>query len=173
MKDLPAAPWKNTNGFFIFWGLAEPEGVDVLSDGYIDKVRRMGEPWDERSKHVNVGKLFWWIRNPTGKLVFSIISPNLGNAIYKGHRLWTTYDLIRILAEFHLKHIPGSDVKATLNRLDTYKAIDLCSGKQYLYSAAKKCLYSIGPDRKNNSSTFIFKAEDSDFIIPINTEKQR
>jgi len=129
-------------------------------------------PWNERSKHANMETSFWWVYNPTGKYVFSLVSPKLGSAIYKGHRLRATYDMTRIMAEFHLKHIPGSDVKTTLNRLESYKTIDLCSGKQYLYSAAKKCLYSIGPDQKNNDGTFVSKVEGSDFIISISAKKQ-
>lgn len=44
MADLPPASFDPSNGFYIMWGLAEPEGVDILSEKYITPFRKLFNP---------------------------------------------------------------------------------------------------------------------------------
>ncbi|MCP4149345.1 MAG: hypothetical protein GY757_16480 [bacterium] len=43
-SDLPPASFESSNGFFIIWGLAMPEDVDVLSEEFREPFRKLFDP---------------------------------------------------------------------------------------------------------------------------------
>lgn len=132
------------------------------------------DPLKNQEKDVPIHKPFWWLQNPIGKVIYSVAIPNTVNIIYKFWQLRVNYDLTRIVAEFHLKHTPGSNIMDTLNQLETFKTIDPFSGHSYLWNNQKEVLYSIGPDRKDNNgeyknSTYL----ETDFSIPLKAKKEK
>jgi hypothetical protein len=49
-KDIPAASFDKTNGFYILWTWHEPPGVDVTSGPVLEKYRRLFDPqWDNET----------------------------------------------------------------------------------------------------------------------------
>lgn len=52
--DLPSASYKSSNGFYGFWTLNEPEGIDIQSQKVLDKYRRLFDPaeGDKRNLYI-------------------------------------------------------------------------------------------------------------------------
>jgi hypothetical protein len=111
---------------------------------------------------------FWWLRNPVGKILFDIATPNLVTIMHKSHRIRALYEMTRILAELHMKYSPEKSVPEILKELETYKSTDPGSGKPYKWEPEKKLLYSIGTDGTDNKGIYKPSSrEDSDFFIPV------
>jgi hypothetical protein len=114
---------------------------------------------------------FWWLSNAGGKLLLENYGADRGKyaVIYKTYHRKASYDLVRISAELHLKYDPEKPVQETLNSLDSYKTIDLCSGKPYKWNDEKQILYSVGTDRADNKGETLAytQIEGTDYAIPI------
>lgn len=118
-----------------------------------------------------IKKSLWWLRNPTGKFIFSEeLQFDFQPYIFKTHETKVIYDLTRIAAELHLKHSNEMGVVETLNGLESYRARDPYSGKRYTWDEKKKILYSVGPNRKDDGGYFDphvhNKADPPDIVIP-------
>lgn len=126
---------------------------------------------DERLSRVNGA--FWWLRNPGGKIMFEKALKsfdNLSTVIWKGYRVKTVYDMVRISAELHLEYNPEKSIGENLKSLDTYnRLLDPCSGKPYKWNKQKQVLYSFATDgRDNNGETKLYKSKvDVDFVVPL------
>lgn len=44
LNDLPAVSFRSSNGYYILWGLSEPEAVDVQSEEYMEPFRKLFDP---------------------------------------------------------------------------------------------------------------------------------
>ena len=115
--------------------------------------------------------MFWWLQNPGGKLhIHHFVhkgGKNLAVVILKSNRVKTTYQILRISAELHKEFNPNQPVQKILNRLETYKVPDPCSGKPYVWNNQKQILYSIGTDRKDDGGEPQGKDEFGDFPLPV------
>lgn len=114
---------------------------------------------------------FWWLQNPGGKLHMHNFAHeggrNLAVVILKSNRVKTTYQILRISAELHQEFNPNEPMQKILNRLDTYKVPDPCSGKPYIWNDQKQILYSIGTDLKDDGGDPQWNDEFGDFPLPI------
>lgn len=122
-------------------------------------------PWQWRVKNltpeeINKGN-FWWIHNPTGKLLFSkkdYLKPNLTAEVAATVKTRILYDLTRICAELHLRYTGETPVPELLKQLEkenkNLNVTDPYSGNRYLWNEAEKVLYSVGPDRKDDKGVF-------------------
>ncbi len=111
---------------------------------------------------------FWWLQNPVGKIFLDNIGHNsFKSLILKSYHSKTHYDMLRISAELHLNYTPDKPVQEILNGLETYKEIDPCSGKPYIWNEEKQILYSIGIDRKDDNGTEQRYTYYGDFVIPV------
>jgi len=111
---------------------------------------------------------FWWLQNPMGKIFLDNIGHHsFKNIILKSYISKTYYDMLRISAELHLNYTPDKPVLEILNGLETYKEIDPCSGKPYIWNEEKQILYSIGIDRKDDNGTEQRYTFDGDYVIPV------
>ena len=126
------------------------------------------DPFEPKSP---VKGLFWWVQNPGGKLhmhKFAIEGGrNLAVVILKSNRVKTTYQILRISAELHKEFNPNEPVQTILDRLETYKTPDPCSGKPYIWNDQKQILYSIGTDRKDDGGEPQTKTRFGDFPLPV------
>ncbi|MCP5104105.1 MAG: hypothetical protein GY950_12035 [bacterium] len=116
------------------------------------------------------GGWFWWLQNPVGKVIaVNYIMPNLATSILKSYQLKTTYDMIRISAELHLKYSPGQPAEEVLKGLEIYQTLtDPCSGKPYIYNGKQQVLYSLGMDRDDDGGKGMrVTSWNSDFVIPL------
>lgn len=111
---------------------------------------------------------FWWLRNPLGKLIFDIAIPDMTLTVFKSYRTRAYYEMTRILAELHLKYSPEKPVEDILKELESYKSLDPCSGKPYVWGPFKKVLYSIGTDGVDNGGVEKLNQEKgTDVVIPV------
>lgn len=137
-------------------------------------------PWQWKSDTIAAGPIkigpFWWLRNAGGKLLLEsynnyAMGYKQGEGIYavifKTYQKKAFYDMVKISAELHLKYAPEKSVQEILNGLDSYKALDPCSGKPYIWNGEKQVLYSIGTDRVDNGGTFNKAAMATDVVLPV------
>jgi hypothetical protein len=113
---------------------------------------------------------FWWIRNPVGKIIYINISlPSFASAVEKSYYLKTVYDMTRIAAEMHLKHVPGKTAEETLENVETYHSLmDPCTGKPYVWNGKRQVLYSFGMDRDDDGGRNKPDiTQHSDFVLPV------
>lgn len=110
--------------------------------------------------------VFWLLKNRGGKAFAYLVTPDFSACIYKAYLCKTLYDMTLISAEFHLKYTPGKSKKEILRSCKSYKTMDPCSGKPYIWNEKKGVLYSIGIDRKDNNGVYKFNSyNDSDYSI--------
>jgi hypothetical protein len=111
---------------------------------------------------------FWWLQNPMGKVFLDNIGhPSFKSIILKSYISKTHYDMLRISAELHLNYTPAKSVTEILSGLETYKELDPCSGKPYIWNDEKQILYSIGTDRKDDNGKEQRHFISGDFVIPV------
>ncbi len=111
---------------------------------------------------------FWWLQNPVGKIFLdSIGHPSFKSIILKSYSSKTHYDMLRISAELHLNYTPEKPIREILDGLETYKELDPCSGKPYIWDEEKQILYSIGTDRKDDNGKEQRHDFYGDFVIPV------
>ncbi len=130
------------------------QGIEELKQKYTKKKRN----W------------FWWVQNPGGKIIVeeSIVSANMFSLMSKSFHLKTLYDMCRILAELRLYYQPGTPVRQILKGLESYKTVDPCSGKPYIWNNEKQILYSLGVDRDDDGGTYSYNTYyDTDYILPV------
>jgi hypothetical protein len=117
--------------------------------------------------------VFWWLRNPLGKIYLDASSmENFIAVIFKSWALKTQHDMLHIAADLHGSFDPARSVQSQLNDLPSYRELlDPCSGKPYIWNEAKQILYSIGIDRRDNhGETKDYQSwQDSDYALPIIT----
>ncbi len=94
---------------------------------------------------------FWWLRNPGGKMLSDISTPNFSKIVLVSYSSQARYDLTRICAELNLEANTGQPKIKTLAALKSYKAIDPFSGKPYQFNEKESLLYSIGTNRMDDS----------------------
>ena len=127
--------------------------------------------WDSAPNEIKNVKngIFWWIQNPLGKKFFTEFNVNFPTVVLKSWHLKTTYDMVRISAELHLKYDPAKTVKENLDSLDLYNSlIDPCSGKPYIWHEKKQMLYSFGADRDDDGGKDgPLNSWDADFFLPV------
>jgi hypothetical protein len=141
----------------------------------IDYEKRPPFEWESAqitAESINKG-LFWWLRNPAGKLVFSdknYLKPDLTNRISASIETKIIYELARISAEIHLSHANGEPAEKIPGKLESYRALDPYSGKPYKWSRDKGILYSMGPNRKDDGGEFDptrhTRNEPPDIVLP-------
>lgn len=51
-KDIPAASFDKSNGFYILWALPEPPDVDITSEKIIEKYRKLFDPQFDNEKNM-------------------------------------------------------------------------------------------------------------------------
>ncbi|MCP4214124.1 MAG: hypothetical protein GY765_05685 [bacterium] len=113
-------------------------------------------------------KSWWWVSNPIGKMLHDIALPNITAVVTKSYELRTAYDMTRILADFHKHYSPNQQVKEVLDGLETYKVMDPCSGKPYMWSEKLGVIYSIGTDLEDDGGKYDFrKLKETDFAVPL------
>jgi hypothetical protein len=123
---------------------------------------------------------FWWLWNAGGKILLESYNDHASaykngegiyTVIFKAYQKKALYDMVKISAELHLKYNSNKPVQEILNGLDSYKVIDPCSGKPYVWNQAKQILYSIGIDRRDNQGeTKDYQSwQDSDYALPVIT----
>ena len=141
---------------------------------YIKKIKHLDETppyrWEadlKLRKIVKAPGVFSWLVNPVGKSIFYSYRYNYAYILRRAHRTRALYDLVRISAELHLEDNPGEPAAEVLKRLDTYKAIDLCSGQPYKWNPQKQVLYSIGTDRRDNGGVMDWKTMSIDVVLPV------
>lgn len=125
---------------------------------------------DDIQNKTNVKRgFFWWVQNPFGKHHYKEYHINLPTIVLKSWQLKTTYDMVRISAELHLKYDPAKSVQENLNELELYKShFDPCSGKPYKWQKKKQMLYSFGADRDDDGGKDgPLVSWDADFFIPV------
>lgn len=148
---------------------------------FIEKEQAPPYTWD--SYYVQIEPLkegpFWWLWNAGGKFLLTAYNSYTGNhkkndglyaIIFKSYLRKTYYDMMRISAELHLKYDPEKPVQEILNSLDSYKVLDPCSGKPYIWKDDRQILYGIGLDRKDNGgmdTTRYTQIEGVDYTIPV------
>jgi len=116
---------------------------------------------------------FWWLVNPGGKIVAQHTAiPNLLYSVQRTFHTITLVDMIRILAEINLHHQSGESIKKTLDELESYKTLDPCSGKPYIWNEKKQILYSIGVDRDDDQGNFNPRSLDTDYVLPVRLVKK-
>ncbi len=117
--------------------------------------------------------LFWWVQNPVGKTFLNIytnkVLPNIKYIKSKNIELKSYFDMLKIFAELRLKYKGDKPVKEILKTLNSYNSlIDLCSGKPYKWNEEKKCLYSIGIDKKDNMGKYlVYTADNVDYPLQV------
>jgi len=113
--------------------------------------------------------LFSLVVNPYGKFIAEQTAiPNLLGVVHKTYHTRALIDMIRISAELHLNYDPEKTVEEILKDLNSYKAMDPCSGKPYRWNSEKQVLYSLGVDRDDDKGTFSYSSYyDTDYILPI------
>ena len=113
--------------------------------------------------------LFRWVVNPYGKFIAENIAiPNLLSVVHKTYHTRTLIDMIRISAELHLNHDPKKPVEEMLPTLNSYKTMDPCSGKPYVWNPEKQVLYSLGVDRDDDGGTYSHNTYyNNDYILPV------
>lgn len=114
---------------------------------------------------------FWWLRNPTGKFIFTKeLKPGFYPDILKSQQLRILYQLTRISAEIHLKYPGKKGVEKTLDSLVSYRVSDPYSGKSYIWKREKNIIYSIGTNRRDDGGKYrgtgYFKEEPPDIAVP-------
>ena len=94
---------------------------------------------------------------------------NLPTVVLKSFQTKTTYDMVRISAELHLKYDPSRSVQENLDSLDLYKShMDPCSGNPYKWHEKKQMLYSFGADRDDDGGKDgPLVSWDADFFLPV------
>ena len=103
-----------------------------------------------------------------GKIFLDNIGhPSFKSIVLKSYISKTYYDMLRISAELHLNYTPGKSVPEILDGLETYKELDPCSGKPYIWNEEKQILYSIGTDRKDDNGKEQRHDFYGDFVIPV------
>jgi hypothetical protein len=51
-KDIPAASFDKSNGFYILWALSEPPDADITSDKVLEKYRKLFDPQFDNEKNI-------------------------------------------------------------------------------------------------------------------------
>jgi len=51
-KDIPAASFDKSNGFYIVWALPEPPDADITSDKILEKYRKLSDPQFDNEKYI-------------------------------------------------------------------------------------------------------------------------
>jgi hypothetical protein len=51
-KDIPAASFDKSNGFYIVWALSEPPDADITSDKVLEKYRKLFDPQFDNEKYL-------------------------------------------------------------------------------------------------------------------------
>lgn len=113
--------------------------------------------------------IFRWVRNPYGKyLAEQFAIPNLLGTASKTYHTRALIDMIRISAELHLNYDAEKPMEEILKSLNSFKAMDPCSGKPYKWNPDKQVLYSLGVDRDDDNGTVSYNTNyDTDYILPI------
>jgi len=115
--------------------------------------------------------LFWWVRNPGGKILLNRFAGasggSLARVILKSYRARTVYEMLRISAELHLNYTPEKGVMETLNGLSSYSVMDPCSGRPYIWNSEKQVLYSIGTDRIDDGGRPQLEDASGDFPLQV------
>jgi hypothetical protein len=166
--------WERT---LLFFFLQENRTKNLANEYYKQYIELEQTPpyqWKSdtiRMKPFKTGP-FWWLWNAGGKELLSSYI-NYGNGlhavIYKSYGKKAIYDMVRISAELHLTYNPDKPVQEILNRLDSYKVLDACSGQPYKWNDEKQVLYSIGTDRTDNGGeTHRYqRIEGTDYALPV------
>jgi len=113
--------------------------------------------------------LFSLVVNPFGKFIAEDIAiPNLLGVVHKTYHIRALIDMIRISAELHLNYDPEKPIEEILKSLNSYKTMDPCSGKPYIWNNEKQILYSLGIDRDDDGGTYSYNTYyDTDYILPV------
>ena len=111
-----------------------------------------------------------WLQNPVGRVIADILIPNCSTILLKSLALRTLYELTRISAEFHARHVPDRPALETLKKLESYRTPDPFTGKPYTWNAEKSILYSLGCDKIDNNGEFsvILKTGDYTLYLKVN-----
>ncbi|MCP5103099.1 MAG: hypothetical protein GY950_06965 [bacterium] len=183
-KEWEISGWEDSTIFTlpaVRFLLHENRTRKYFHDYFADVIRDEQTPpylWDfdlEKRLHgelLDTGPL-WWLQNPGGKILINgAFSKNrfrgLLGFMMKSFQLKALYDLTRISAELHLKYDPHKPVMETLQNLESYKTIDPCSGKPYVWNDQKQRLYGLGTDKDDDNGKMDYRNPlDSDFAIPV------
>lgn len=159
----------------------ENETATLLRDSW-ERIGRLEEtpPWRWRDgasiparRIPGPGTLFWWLRNPLGKMMVSsaipFTWPILRHYVYRSHELRARYDLVRLLARARLAAVGTRLDEATLRGLLAATGDrDPFSGLPYRFSREQGAIYAIGADRSDDSGREQPDVwRDSDIAVPI------
>ncbi len=114
---------------------------------------------------------FWRLKNPVGKVIYSIYAPSCYVSIFKAYRLRCRYEMTRLLAELKREYSPSMTVSDLLPKLKTYRWHDPFSGKPYKWNPGKNVLYSIGIDGVDNGGIENTTTYKTDIMVPVVIKK--
>ncbi|MCX6558732.1 MAG: hypothetical protein NTW95_15090, partial [Candidatus Aminicenantes bacterium] len=114
-------------------------------------------PWQWKNDTIAAGPIktgpFWWLWNAGGKLLLESYN-DYAMGYKKGEGIYAVIFKTE-------KSVPE-----ILDGLDSYKVLDPCSGKPYVWNGEKQVLYSIGTDRVDNGGTFNKATMATDVVLP-------
>ena len=165
--------------------IKENETVGMMRDSW-ERIGRLEEspPWKwgqetrppaQRTPVPAGDALFWWLRNPLGKMMarsaMPFTWPILRHYVYRTHELKSRYDLVRLLAQARLAAGTAMRLEtAALRRLlDAAEERDPFNGAPYRFSPEQEVIYGFGSDRDDDNGregTELWR--DSDIAVPIN-----
>lgn len=110
--------------------------------------------------------LFWWLRNPVGKLLTDISAPSMSDLIHRTYRTLAVYELTRVIAQFHTTDTGTLPPEKAIKTLSAYHTLDPYSGELYRFDAEKRLLYSVGRNGVDDGGVEKENKLDGDIVLP-------